>query len=395
MALLFFFGLIFYSSQLLGQDTVNESDDRGFTMSPEKTFSELLDVRASRSPAKSLKENTRTIITKERILVINGGEQVIVEKFLNELEFPVVSRNGVFWGVLKKEKPEEILSKLSLFNQVGQKLWEQNDVPNAKVVISDDGKIVVAVHGYSIIDPYYSINFYNAEGTLINFHRDIQFDPSRGVQLSPDGNLFLVSVSGEDMDGSVSINDRFVGFNRLGQKVWEATTPNLHFTGELEVTDTHVIASCYSDAGRNQYILIYDHSGSLIHQIKPKIDNYGKYKLSTSSEGKYLVAFGFKHIVLVETQSGQTIWEWETKIKDQKWLIADCSVNESGEFVTAFAYSGQQGREMLLFNEEGELIKNKTWKVEVSSWGDLKVISSNMDTYMFDTSNGYLYHFTF
>ncbi|MCP4581483.1 MAG: hypothetical protein GY839_07670 [candidate division Zixibacteria bacterium] len=320
-------------------------------------------------------------------------DQVINSVSLEPLDQPYFSSSGRFFATAGQELHDEKRCDLTLYRFDGQVLWENKDVPSGMIHIADDGKIVAAVNGYSIDGSEFLIEFYNPEGGLTGSINDLHIEPGHS-DLSPDGELFVTILRGDETDGIVTINDKLVAYNHRGELLWEQTAQGLHFSGQLIAGNDRVYASFYADSGREHYMLIYDAMGNLINQVSPQYPNYGSYHLRISPDGDYLVGFGFHHIVQVETSDGEIRWEWQWDRDTDEDLIYDCIVTSDGGKIIAAGYMGKPGRTLFVFNSAGELIKQHQYVLDSSEWGDIRLWHKDNSAVLLDNASGMNLHFS-
>lgn len=312
----------------------------------------------------------------------------IVNSFsLGPLEKAYFSPSGSYFAIAKKEVAFDLRCDLTLYNFDGKTAWSTEDVPSGAILISDDGRTVVGVNGYSILGSEFLITFFDSKGKPVNSLKNVRVEPEH-TRLSPDGSTFVTVIRGDRTDGIVSLDDRLVAYSDRGEFLWEQVGYGLHFSGQLVVRNQRVFASFYADGGQKQYIHIYDTKGNQIAQVNPRIPNYGAYHLRISPTGDYLIGFGHHHIVLIETKKGEILWEWEWNDVSEQEFIHDCLVANEGSSTIAVAYAGKLGRILLVFDNTGKLIRQHQYTVESSNLGDLRLVPAGNEVLLIDNGSG-------
>lgn len=389
-------GLCF--SQTSSQEVIFEHQEYGIRIIKEQSLPGFVKFH----PHRSLEHTTGNISQESIIRRVMTETSVFIERedgevlFERQIKWPsqdriYESKNGAFWGILHRDSRADKYSSLTLLDQTGRILWEQDEVPDSALWIANDGSTVVAIHlptGFDELDVQYTeMKTYDQTGQLLTHRDEIQC----GWDMSPDGTFLFGLQGGTEWQGGVSINDRFIGCNNLGQPIWEVEATGLHVTSRFAITNENLITSCYTNGGRNQYILVISKQGELRFQLESEIDNRGSYKFTVAPDGQHIMAFGRQHLVFLNANEGSILWEWENDAPDQEWIFKDAVITEDMQYILTVVSVAYQARELLIFNKRGKLLVREQWPSTAMYGENLQLQTAGSYVYLTDKHIGDVY----
>jgi len=324
------------------------------------------------------------LAAQKSVQFLTSSGQVLsrLERGQNTIVF--LSKKGNFVGIQELSDSDQRLESPSaltftLYDGQGKKRWSLSrslgiDTPMPSFYLSNLGMLVM-------VEPLEGIlSFYDQAGSLVQktslFPKTLaEMERPVACAFSEDGTYFVVNAlkhyarPGTELSPRERGHSYLILFDDQGTEMWRRELAHeVSMAVEISSDGKAIVAGGHSVKGLNaveRSTHLYDLDGNLQHTYEFPF-RYADF----SSDGRFLLLGQKNSIHLVETQTGQLLWEHLLPSKAGQIRALDLSPNGQLALVELAPgrYHGPQfvyqSPQILLFDEEGHQVWEKTFPEE-------------------------------